>query len=342
MKLHTSASLLALTIWSSSIVCNEDSKQTPQQTFSHLENILDFCGLEQFFHNDISSETQALIQEVKKQIGYTGNLKIRRITGLGIRYLTLVTEFLPNPPTTTLDLAVQSAKYTTQSMLGVHKDYWIATNCCGYANAMSLPFGYLIINEDFLKTLPREEQKALIGHALIHKRDFHLLRKIIFSFLSSFVVGAIAGAIIATETIVNPIPQDPDQQQNYVLQHVSQWMKIGVIAGLSNLMLMFWHARSLEQEADIATAMHLSNASAMINLLKKVPAPHKSRFSVKRFLQSSSIVKLIAGLFSTHPSFEERIKYLEELAKQQTVQKPTATPSSAPAPMDVPVATAAA
>ncbi len=164
-----------------------------------------------------------------------------------------------------------------------------ALNKWGWHNAVAI-FGHIFISESYFNQLSQDAKTYLIGHELIHIDEKHSLIMTIINGM-----GLIGAGVYYT----------------YAKNAQQPWWKkatIGVSSWLLYRLGIAHIQRECERRADIKSVALLNSAGGGIELLRQrsllVPTV-ASRWSVVR------------QAFSTHPSNEERIAYLEKIQKAQ-------------------------
>jgi len=173
----------------------------------------------------------------------------------------------------------------------------------------------IVVNQGLLQILNREELYGVLAHEFAHVRNRDIL--------ISSVVAVLAGAI----TLLASVGQwglflgggrDDEDQNPLALIGVLLFVILGPLAaGLIQLAI----SRSREYEADHtgAEVSHdpLSLASALRKLERAtqvVPSQTAQPAFAHLYLVNPLSRQQMAGLFSTHPPLEERIRRLEEMA----------------------------
>ena len=167
----------------------------------------------------------------------------------------------------------------------------------GKRNAAVHSFSNLMtIGEKWFKTLTEQEKRALIGHELMHLKQHHLRKQLILN-VSTTAFFIFLASKISQKANSKPTPSD----------FTKLYSTLALMSIPKN-----WYSRRCEREADILAAQQLKCAPGGVQLFKRFlneAADPQSRFAFKRFF---------ANLFASHPSCEERIKYLQELADEET------------------------
>lgn len=179
----------------------------------------------------------------------------------------------------------------------------------GRTNAFVIPsfFGkkshaFLFVSEDWFETLSEESKESLIKHELMHLRQNHYWRKLLFA-------GVSGAAFIALKKLI----LDP----NFDLNNKRGDLLV-LNSCLDSACLFGWvltqakYSRFIEQEADIEAAKTMNSTQGFVDLFvdikENVYDPY-SRFRIKRIFQKIS--KYLGSYFSTHPDLDERIEYMK-------------------------------
>lgn len=194
----------------------------------------------------------------------------------------------------------------------------------GKKNSVASSLGnILIISEEWFHSLNDEEQRMLIGHELIHIKQRHDVKSI----ATSVIVLTLLNLLYT----VQPIKYF-DKHYNISLtialkvhtplfQYIYKERLLDLITPLL-LYLLRAYARHNEREADIIAASSLHCASGGVSLFSQIrneitdgEQQSVSNFRLKRIFYA--LQKLGKRLFSSHPSLDERIAYLQKIARLQ-------------------------
>lgn len=205
----------------------------------------------------------------------------------------------------------------------------------GYKNAFAFPFGnFIALNEEWLKTLTPDEQRALIGHELIHLKKYHVFKQIGLVTSVALLIDYCSQKNMSKK-IINALPE---KLKDFLYDIRDSWHKIQaesrVLKKIDPRMLMIAaiackYSRGCEKEADLLAASQLKCAAGGANLFRKFKENSEdpeSRFRIKRFYKRllkrwQPIEKIQHFFYGRHPKLEERITYLSELAQQQNDPK---------------------
>ena len=171
------------------------------------------------------------------------------------------------------------------------------------------------VNQGLLQILDQEELYGVLAHEFAHVRNRDIL--------ISSVVAVLAGAI----TLLAQIGQfglffgggrDEEDQNPLGIIGVLLFVILGPLAAL---LIQLAISRSREYEADHTGAEVSHDPHALANALRKlqqatqvVPSQTAQPAFAHLYLVNPLSGRSLAGLFSTHPPLEERIRRLEEMA----------------------------
>jgi len=163
--------------------------------------------------------------------------------------------------------------------------------------------------EGILGNLSREELTGVMAHEMAHVNNRDIL------------IGSIAATIAGAITY---------------LAHMAQWAAIfgggdednnpltliglAIVAPLAAMLVQMAVSRSREYEADRTGARYCGNPHFLASALRKLEMANKSR-PMKRVNEATAHMFIVsplkggalAGLFSTHPPMEERIRRLQNM-----------------------------
>lgn len=183
-----------------------------------------------------------------------------------------------------------------------------ATHFFGRENAFVIFPGsanYMYISEEWFNGLPDDQKRALIGHELQHIKQKHH-KKILGGQLLYIALATTLYALFTQKTTHE---------------------KIGLFEGvvLSSIPVTAFITRYCEKEADLKAAQELDNTQGLINLfqyMKNLEDP-QSKYLFKRCLNKFGrfVTWPLRTLLRSHPTFEDRIKYLKRLRWVQNMKK---------------------
>jgi heat shock protein HtpX len=175
----------------------------------------------------------------------------------------------------------------------------------------------ICVNEGLLRILDEEEVYGVLAHEFAHVRNRDIL--------ISSVVAVMAGAI----TLLANIAQwglmfggfgGRDERDQGAGGLVAGLLMI-ILAPIAAMLIQLAVSRSREYEADHTGAEVSGDPMALASALRKlerstqvVPAQTAEPAFAHLYIVNPLKGKALAGLFSTHPPLEERIRRLEEMA----------------------------
>lgn len=168
----------------------------------------------------------------------------------------------------------------------------------------------IYINKDRFMFYTRHEQRAIIGHELIHIRNNHLLKE----YLAQIVI--YSSLVMIMDKLVQ-------QQKGWKdLSRLSIAVgTLGLVGANCTLKLV---GRYFEKEADIISAQELKTARGLISFFRKIDFEEKKYLNPERYRKAGFLARcerLFLLLFATHPSCAERIAYLQKLMQSKEYQK---------------------
>lgn len=151
------------------------------------------------------------------------------------------------------------------------------------ANALALPGGTVIVTDDFMALIDRDEELiAVLAHEIGHIRHRHALRKIIQNSTAGLLIATLTGDILSSSSLA---------------------------AALPTMLIDAKFSRDMEREADVAAITYLQQQGIPLkhfaNILRQLQGS-KSLRSSKGDDGSSAL-----GYLSTHPATQERLERLE-------------------------------
>jgi hypothetical protein len=185
-----------------------------------------------------------------------------------------------------------------------------AQSICGRTEVFVAPsifFGrkahcYLYMSEDWFSALDQKEKEALLYRQLLVVKKNDIAKKFLAAVFYGFTTWA--ACYILSAFLVNRYT-DPK-----AIFKVFGIYLFGTELYVLNLLRLF---RNIEKEADLSAARSVGDPKPLISLLKKVKMhvedPY-SRFRFKKILQK--VCDYILSFYYTHPSYDERIRYLEK------------------------------
>ncbi len=191
-------------------------------------------------------------------------------------------------------------------------------------NAAALPTGSIIVGEELLNTASPQELRFVLGHEIAHLQKKHSLKHLLFNISHNILLISLQDSINRSiHYYKNKYNLDDSKFMGKALSFLQLINNSPLFsAGLSAL-LVGTMSRSFEKEADLISAATLNNAQAGVDFFKSVEQEEMKNNSTFNWLNPFYIFDKIQHLswFSSHPSDQERIGYLSEIATQQNSQK---------------------
>jgi heat shock protein HtpX len=186
-----------------------------------------------------------------------------------------------------------------------------------FATGRSPSHASICVNEGLLRLLDQEEVYGVLAHEFAHVRNRDIL--------ISTVVAVLAGAI----TFLANIAQwglfwggGRDEEDQNPLGAIGLLL-LAILAPIAALLIQLAVSRSREYEADHTGARVSHQPLALASALRKlqratqvVPSQTAQPAFAHLYLVNPLSGRSLAGLFSTHPPLEERIRRLEAMARQ--------------------------
>ena len=171
----------------------------------------------------------------------------------------------------------------------------------------------ICVNEGLIRILNQDELYGVLAHEFAHVRNRDIL--------ISTVVAVMAGAITFLSQFALFFGGGDDERDNPL--GIIGVLLIVILGPIAALLVQLAVSRSREYEADHtgAEVSHepLALASALCKLQRGsevVPSPIAQPAFAHLYIVNPLSGKTLAGLFSTHPPLEERIRRLEAMAYQ--------------------------
>lgn len=175
----------------------------------------------------------------------------------------------------------------------------------------------ICVNDGLIRILNQEELYGVLAHEFAHVRNRDIL--------ISSVVAVMAGAI----TLLAQLAQwtlffgGDEEDSNNPLGIIGVLLLV-ILGPIAALLIQLAISRSREYEADHTGAEVSHDPLALANALRKLqrgtevaPSPVAQPAFAHLYIVNPLSGQTLAGLFSTHPPLEERIRRLEGMAYRQ-------------------------
>ncbi|HEV2952974.1 MAG TPA: zinc metalloprotease HtpX [Candidatus Dormibacteraeota bacterium] len=176
----------------------------------------------------------------------------------------------------------------------------------------------ICVNQGLLQILNQEELYGVLAHEFGHVRN----RDILISSVVAVLAGAITLAANAAQWGLMFGGYGRDEEEGGAGGLVGLLMII--LAPIAALLIQLAVSRSREYEADHTGALVSGDPMALASALRKLeratsaaPSQVAQPAFAHLYIVNPLSGQTLAGLFSTHPPLEERIKRLEEMAMGQ-------------------------
>ena len=169
------------------------------------------------------------------------------------------------------------------------------------------------VTDGIMRLLSRDELAGVIGHELAHIKYRDIL--------ISSIVATIAGAIMMIANMAQwaalfgGFGGDDDEDGGGIIG----MLFLIIVAPIAAMIIQFAISRSREYAADRGGAEICGDPIALANALRRLERgveihPMRANAATSHLFIVNPLRGGIAGIFSTHPPMEERIRRLEELA----------------------------
>ena len=169
----------------------------------------------------------------------------------------------------------------------------------------------ICVNEGLIQILNTEELYGVLAHEFAHVRNRDIL--------ISSVVAVMAGAITFLSQLALFFGGGQDERDNPL--GIVGVLLIVILGPIAALLVQLAVSRSREYEADHTGAEVSHEPLALASALRKlqrgaeiVPSPVAQPAFAHLYIVNPLSGQTLAGLFSTHPPLEERIRRLEAMA----------------------------
>jgi heat shock protein HtpX len=169
----------------------------------------------------------------------------------------------------------------------------------------------ICVNEGLIRILNPDELYGVLAHEFAHVRNRDIL--------ISTIVAVMAGAITALSQFALFFGGGQDERDNPL--GIVGVLLIVILGPIAALLVQLAVSRSREYEADHTGAEVSHEPLALASALRKlqrgaevVPSPIAQPAFAHLYIVNPLSRQTLAGLFSTHPPLEERIRRLEAMA----------------------------
>ena len=203
---------------------------------------------------------------------------------------------------------------TEKSGLPMPQVYTIPTDMPNaFATGRNPNHAAVAATDGIMKLLSRDELAGVIGHELAHIKHRDIL--------ISSIVATIAGAIMMIANMAQwaalfgGFSGDDDEDRGGIIG----MLFLIIVAPIAAMIIQFAISRSREYAADRGGAEISGDPMALANALRRLERgvevhPMRANAATSHLFIVNPLRGGIAGLFSTHPPMDERIRRLEELA----------------------------
>ncbi|HJZ23589.1 MAG TPA: M48 family metalloprotease [Candidatus Babeliales bacterium] len=159
-------------------------------------------------------------------------------------------------------------------------------------------FDYLFVSEEFFEKLDYHERRFLIGHELMHIKKKHMRQRL---FLSGLL-------------FCNELPSRLLAYVSTKFLYRNYFSSVTGMVALIRPLVVAGYTRAQEKEADLGAALLLCEAQGGVSLFEKM-----EKFAGDE--HENYYAKWYNRILATHPNFQERKRYLQEIACQQEKNK---------------------
>lgn len=174
----------------------------------------------------------------------------------------------------------------------------------------------IAVTKGIVELLAREELEGVLAHELTHIRNRDTLTQAVAGTLAGGIT--FLGRILSFGALYGPVTRDDRRSTNPF-----GLLFLIILAPISAALIQFAISRTREFSADLGSAEITGNPTALASALQKleqigheIPINGNPAFSPLLIVNPLSTQGL-QTLFRTHPSTEERIRRLLELAQRQ-------------------------
>jgi len=167
------------------------------------------------------------------------------------------------------------------------------------------------VSTDIMRQMSKEELRAVLGHEMSHVSNGDMVTlTLVQGVLNAFVI--VISRVLAS-ILANAGKGDGERRRDngglYFLLVMALQVTLGILASL----IVFWFSRKREYAADAGSAKLLGSSSSMIAALRRLGNLQPG--TLPDSLRAMGIAEgKKTSIWSTHPSLEDRIAALQNLA----------------------------
>lgn len=186
--------------------------------------------------------------------------------------------------------------------------YYESAEPNAFATGSSKNKSLVAVSTWLLQQMEKNEIEGVVGHEMAHILNGDMVTLTLIQWVMNTFVVLLAN--LAARFVAGAIAKDNETVGYFTYQLI--YIVFQILFGFLAMFVIMWFSRIREYRADIGGAQYTSRSS-MVAWLKKL------QNITKLYTKSSMDKKMTAfmihepdGLFSTHPSLDNRIKALEE------------------------------
>ena len=179
----------------------------------------------------------------------------------------------------------------------------------------------IAVTEGILRLLNQEELQGVLSHELAHVKNRDILIGSIAATLAGVIM--VLASMARWAALFGGFGRDDEEGGGGIVGLIA----MAILAPIAAMLIQFAISRSREYLADETGAMVSKNPQGLASALeklslasKRIPlgaSPATARSTAHMFIVNPFSGKSLMGLFSTHPSSEDRIKRLRAMAGYQ-------------------------